>query len=136
MSSAAKAKLAADAAIAGRSAVGPHAAFFANFLPTDWTAADRGAAGGRAQVVNTTIRQAAPHPHATAPIRGRRGQDRCGPVLERGADLLDAPQRSPTSHAAQTELRARLSEPRGATLKPPVSTGTAGRLRRRGRWAT
>ena len=58
-------------------------------------------------------------------------------VLERGADLLDAPERSPDAlHAALTELRARLSElERGAT-------SSCGRHRdgRRGapsgRWAT
>ena len=47
-------------------------------------------------------------------------------MLERGADLLDAPQRSPDAlHAALTELRARLSElERGATAKLPAGNGT------------
>jgi uncharacterized membrane protein YccC len=79
--------------------------------------------------LNAIVLQAAPHPHATAldPHVGA-AKTAAASVLERGADLLDAPQRSPDAlHATMTELHARLSElERGATLKLPAGAGTAG----------
>ena len=109
-----------------------HTAFFATpYRPTGLSTAARTVVRlvDELKWLNTIILQAAPHPHATA-LDPKVGavKTAAASVLERGADLLDAPQRSPDAlHAAQTELRARLSElERGATLKLPVSTGTAG----------
>ena len=109
-----------------------HDAFFATpYRPTGLSTAARTVVRlvDELKWLNTIILRAAPHPHATA-LDPRVGavKTAAASVLERGADLLDAPQQSPDDlHAAQTELRARLSElERGATLRLPVSTGAAG----------
>ena len=107
-----------------------HAVFFATpYRPTGLSTAARTLVRlvDELKWLNTIILQAAPRPHGTAhDPRVGAVKTAAAAVLERGADLLDAPQRSPDAlHAALTELRARLSElERGATAKLPAGNGT------------
>jgi fusaric acid resistance family protein len=103
-----------------------HAVFFATpYRPTGLSTAARAVVRlvDELRWLNTIVLQAAPHarglgvdPDVLA-VRSAAAL-----VLERGADLLDAPEGSPDAlHGAVTELRARLSElERGAALKLPV----------------
>jgi uncharacterized membrane protein YccC len=105
-----------------------HAVFFATpYRPTGLSTAARTVVRlvDELRWLNAIVVQAAPHgpgtpiePHALAVTTA------AALVLERGADLLDAPERSPDAlHAALAELRARLSElERGAALTLPVGT--------------
>jgi hypothetical protein len=106
-----------------------HAVFFATpYRPTGLSTAARTVVRlvDELRWLNAIVVQAAPNPH-TAPVDPHAGavKTAAASVLERGADLLDAPERSPDPlHAAQAELRARLSElERGATLKLPANGG-------------
>jgi hypothetical protein len=103
-----------------------HAVFFATpYRPTGLSTAARTVVRlvDELRWLNTMVVQAAPHRHATT-VDPRAGAVKTAAalVLERGADLLDAPERSPDAlHAALAELRARLTElERGATLKLPA----------------
>ena len=106
-----------------------HAVFFATpYRPTGLSTAARTVVRlvDELKWLNTIVLQAAPQPR-TGAIDPQVGavKTAAASVLERGADLLDAPQRSPDAlHAALTDLRARLSElERGATLKLPAGEG-------------
>ena len=108
-----------------------HAVFFATpYRPTGLSTAARTVVRlvDELKWLNTIVLQAAPHPHGRA-LDPHVGAVKiaAAAVLEQGADLLDAPQRSPDAlHAALTELRARLSDlERGATLKLPASSEMA-----------
>jgi Fusaric acid resistance protein-like len=109
-----------------------HAVFFATpYRPTGLSTAARAVVRlvDELKWLNTIVLQAAPHPHARAPdAHVAAVKTAAAAVLERGGDLLDAPQRSPDAlHAALTELRARLSElERAATSKLPAATATTG----------
>src|SRR3954451_1497937 len=109
-----------------------HAVFFATpYRPTGLSTAARTLVRlvDELKWLNALVLQAAPHPHASAPIpQVAAVKTAAAAVLERGADLLDAPQGSPDPlHAALAELRARLSElERGATSKLPAVTMMAG----------
>ena len=104
-----------------------HATFFATpYRPTGLSTAAR--AGVRLvdelRWLNTIVLEAPPHPRATTVDPGVLAVESAAAlVLERGADLLDAPERSPDElHAALDDLRARLSElEREAALRLPVS---------------
>jgi hypothetical protein len=109
-----------------------HAVFFATpYRPTGLSTAARTLVRlvDELKWLNTTVLYAAPHPHSSA-LDPHVGAVKlaAAAVLERGADLLDAPQRSPDAlHAAQTELRAQLSElERGTTSRLPAGAGPAG----------
>ena len=110
-----------------------HAVFFATpYRPTGLSTAARTLVRlvDELKWLNNIVLRAAPRPQGTAhDPRVSAVKTAAAAVLERGADLLDAPQQSPDAlHAAQTELRARLSElERGATAKLPAGTGTAAR---------
>jgi uncharacterized membrane protein YccC len=117
-----------DAAIAGANdAVETlHAAFFATpYRPTGLSTAARAVVRlvDELRWLNTILVQAAPHePGTTVDPNARAVKTAAAVVLERGADLLDAPEQSPDAlHDALAELRARLSElERGAALKQPM----------------
>ena len=104
-----------------------HATFFATpYRPTGLSTAAR--AGVRLvdelRWLNTIVLGAPPHPRAMTVDPGVLAVESAAAlVLERGADLLDAPERSPDElHAALDDLRARLSElEREAALRLPVS---------------
>jgi hypothetical protein len=106
-----------------------HAVFFATpYRPTGLSTAARAVVRlvDELKWLNTIVLQAAPHPGASPPDPHVGAvKTAAAVVLERGADLLDAPQRSPDAlHAALAELRARLSElERGATSKLPAGAG-------------
>jgi uncharacterized membrane protein YccC len=111
-----------------------HAVFFATpYRPTGLSTAARTVVRlvDELRWLNTIVVQAAPRPHATT-VDARAGAVKTAAalVLERCADLLDAPQRSPDAlRAALAELRARLSElERGATLKLPADTMADGEV--------
>jgi uncharacterized membrane protein YccC len=108
-----------------------HAVFFATpYRPTGLSTAARTVVRlvDELRWLNAIVVQAAPHPHATT-VDARAGAVKTAAalVLERCAELLDAPERSPDAlHAALAELRARLSElERGATLKLPAAVAGA-----------
>jgi hypothetical protein len=109
-----------------------HAVFFATpYRPTGLSTAARAVVRlvDELKWLNTIVLQAAPHPHASAPDPHVGAvKIAAAAVLERGADLLNAPQGPPDAlHAALAELRARLSElERGATSKLPAGTMTPG----------
>src|SRR3954471_422762 len=109
-----------------------HAVFFATpYRPTGLSTAARTLVRlvNELKWLNAIVLQAAPHPHASAPVpQVAAVKTAAAAVLERGADLLDAPQGSPDPlHAALAELRARLSElERGATSKLPAVSMMAG----------
>jgi uncharacterized membrane protein YccC len=103
-----------------------HAVFFATpYRPTGLSTAARTLVRlvDELKWLNTIVLRAAPHAPAPAldPHVGAV-KTAAAAVLERGGDLLDAPQRSPEAlRAALTELRARLSElERGATSRLPA----------------
>jgi uncharacterized membrane protein YccC len=109
-----------------------HAVFFATpYRPTGLSTAARTLVRlvDELKWLNTIVLRAAPHAPAPAldPHVGAV-KTAAAAVLERGGDLLDAPQRSPEAlRAALTELRARLSElERGATSRLPAGTAMDG----------
>ncbi|HEX6695859.1 MAG TPA: FUSC family protein [Solirubrobacteraceae bacterium] len=109
-----------------------HAVFFATpYRPTGLSTAARTLVRlvDELKWLNTIVLRAAPHGQAPPPdAHVGAVKTAAAAVLERGGDLLDAPQRSPDAlRAALTELRARLSElERGATSKLPTATATGG----------
>ncbi|MEN3282785.1 MAG: hypothetical protein V7607_3925 [Solirubrobacteraceae bacterium] len=123
------ARLRGGAAQAADEAVGTlQATFFATpYRPTGLSTAARAVVRlvDELRWLNTLVLQGAPHA-AAGPVDPDvvAVKSAAALVLERGADLLDAPQSSPDAlHAALDELRARLSElERGAALKLPVSS--------------
>ena len=114
-------------AVADEAVEALHATFFATpYRPTGLSTAAR--AGVRLvdelRWLNTIVLGAPPHPRAMTVDPGVLAVESAAAlVLERGADLLDAPERSPDElHAALDDLRARLSElEREAALRLPVS---------------
>jgi hypothetical protein len=111
-----------------------HAVFFATpYRPTGLSTAARTVVRlvDELKWLSAIVLQAAPHPHGSAldPHVGAV-KTAAASVLERGADLLDAPERSPAAlRAALAELRARLAELElGATLKLPARTDKAGEV--------
>jgi Fusaric acid resistance protein-like len=99
-----------------------HAVFFATpYRPTGLSTAARTVVRlvDELRWLNAIVLRAAPPLHA-ATVAPQAGAVKTAAalVLERGADLLDAPERSPDAlHAALAELRARLGElERGASL--------------------
>jgi uncharacterized membrane protein YccC len=105
-----------------------HAVFFATpYRPTGLSTAARAVVRlvDELRWLNTLVLQDAPHAPAGPPAPDVAAVNSAAALaLERGADLLDAPQGSPDAlHAALDELRARLRElERGAALKLPVSS--------------
>jgi hypothetical protein len=103
-----------------------HAVFFATpYRPTGLSTAARAVVRlvDEQRWLNTIVMHAGPHPpRTTVDPHARAVKSAAALVLERGADLLDAPRQSPDAlHAALTDLRARLRElERGAALKLPV----------------
>jgi hypothetical protein len=111
-----------------------HAVFFATpYRPTGLSTAARAVVRlvDELQWLNTIVLQAAPHARVTAVDPDVHAvKSAAALVLERGADLLDAPDGSPDAlHAALDELRARLTElERGAALKLPVGATADGEV--------
>jgi hypothetical protein len=112
-----------------------HAVFFATpYRPTGLSTAARTVVRlvDELRWLNTIVMQAGPHPSGrTHDPHAPAVKSAAALVLERGADLLDAPKQSPDAlHAALTELRARLSElERGAALKLPVPAEADGEVK-------
>jgi Fusaric acid resistance protein-like len=108
-----------------------HTVFFATpYRPTGLSTAARAAVRlvDELRWLNAIVMHAPPQPPHTAVDRHAGAVKMAAAVvLERGADLLDAPEQSPDAlRAAQAELRATLSElERSATLKLPARTTAA-----------
>jgi uncharacterized membrane protein YccC len=125
-----------DAAIehADRAVETLHAVFFATpYRPTGLSTAARTVVRlvDELRWLNTIVMHAGPRPPATTvDPHARTVKSAAALVLERGADLLDAPQRSPDAlHAALNDLRPRLRElERGAALKLPVRAVAGGEV--------
>jgi hypothetical protein len=113
-----------DGASADEAVEALHAVFFATpYRPTGLSTAARAAVRlvDELRWLNTIVLEAAPQAAgADADVLAVRSA--AALVLERGADFLDAPDRSPDAlHAALDELRARLSDlERGAALMRPA----------------
>jgi uncharacterized membrane protein YccC len=111
-----------------------HAVFFATpYRPTGLSTAARSVVRlvDELRWLNTIVLQGAPHARGmTVDPKAVAVKGAAALVLQRGADLLDAPGQSPEPlHAALAELRARLSElERGAALKLPVGAVADGEL--------
>jgi hypothetical protein len=111
-----------------------HAVFFATpYRPTGLSTAARAVVRlvDELRWLNAIVVQAAPDLHATTVgLHACAVKTAAALVLDRGAELLDAPDRSPNAlHAALAELRVRLSElERGATLKLPGRAGADGEV--------
>ena len=111
-----------------------HAVFFATpYRPTGLSTAARAVVRlvDELRWLNTIVVQARPHARgATVDPDVLAVKSAAALVLERGADLLDAPEGSPDAlHAALDELRARLSElERGAALRLPVGAVADGEV--------
>jgi Fusaric acid resistance protein-like len=126
-----------DAAIehAERTVEALHAVFFATpYRPTGLSTAARAVVRlvDELRWLNTIVVQAGPHaPGTTVDPHARAVKSAAATVLERGADLLDAPKQSPDAlRTALTELRARLSElERGAALRLPVRAVAKGEVK-------
>jgi hypothetical protein len=126
-----------DAAIerADKAVEALHAVFFATpYRPTGLSTAARTVVRlvDELRWLNTIVMPAGPHPPGTThDPHARAVKSAAALVLERGADLLDAPKQSPDAlHAALTELRAKLSElERGTALKLPVPAEADGEVK-------
>jgi hypothetical protein len=114
-----------------------HGVFFATpYRPTGLSTAARAVVRlvDELRWLNAIVAEAAPHSRGTTAYpRAAAVMTAAALVLERGADLLDAPRQSPDAlHAALAELRAPLSELERATLRVPVGAGAVTEERRMG----